>query len=733
MKLLDVINEQRLDEIDMSPTNLGQIVAGIDARAGMEFEMIVPNVSEADEYWEPEPDYDQDERCRSFDQIKEFFYDGDHNGRRTVERLYDNLLENYLDSDWLSEKKQEAWGEAAHDAITSLVDRDYDSELRDQAAEEVSAKTPEFGVNADEFQEAVDNRYRELFDAKVDEILADMGREYDEAYEEWEENEWQDLWNDFDWQEEWLEHEGLETMSNVADNYDINWPYWTEQDSDGNADIERVADEFSHAIGRKINWSSNYHGAQRAPDRYVVEPDGSLDADDSSDSGLEFVSPPLPLDELLGDLEKVKAWAADYGCYTNDSTGLHINVSVPGFSMEKLDYTKLALLLGDKYVLEQFGRLGNTYCKSALDIVKERIKQRPEDVSVVLDKMKQGLASLAGKVIHSGSTSKYTSINTKSGYIEFRSPGGDWLSEDFNTLKNTLYRFVVALDAALDETKYKQEYAKKLYKLLSPSNDSTDTLQYFARFSAGELPRSALASFVKQAQLQRKLKKGPTGAKYWWEVSNPSNSHASIEVVASSKEEAIERALQQDGYPSWANTRGGIVAKPLRPFDDGPVRASVGAPQPAGSVGNNRLSQTDIENRLGWGGQEADANYEVVDRSNMQPVFKFIANTPQEAARKYEQVLDVFGMPHETENYGFREIARPGSTLDLQRQRANTGNFTGQWKVIIDGEEVYRFSGAGNNQADANRIAHEWFMGQVRSGALTIGDGADITVVPVMQ
>jgi hypothetical protein len=117
----------------------------------------------------------------------------------------------------------------------------------------------------------------------------------------------------------------------------------------------------------------------------------------------------------------------------------------------------------------------------------------------------------------------------------------------------------------------------------------------------------------------------------------------------------------------------------------------------------------------------------------MQPVFKFIANTPQEAARKYEQVLDVFGMPHETENYGFREIARPGSTLDLQRQRSNTGNFTGQWKVIIDGEEVYRFSGAGNNQADANRIAHEWFMGQVRSGALTIGDGADITVVPVMQ
>ena len=588
MKLLDVINEQRLDEIDMSPSNLSQIVTGIDALAGMEFEMIVPGVAEADDYWEPEPDWDRDETARSFEQIKDFFHDGDYNGRRECERLYDNLLENYLDSDWLSEKKQEAWGEASYDAIKDLVDRDYADDLRDQAVEEISAKTDDFGTNDEEFRAAVTERYDELLQEKIDSILADMGSEYEEAYEEWEQNEWEETWNDYDLQEEWLNYEGIETMKDVHDNYNISWPYYTEPDGQGEADIEQVADEFSHAIGRKINWSSNYHGAHRAPDRYVVEPDGSLDADDSNDSGLEFVSPPLPLDELLSDLEKVKAWAEDKGCYTNDSTGLHINVSVPGFSMEKLDYTKLALLMGDKYVLEQFGRLGNTYCKSALDIVKERIKQRPEDVSMILDKMKDGLASVAGKVIHSGSTSKYTSINTKSGYIEFRSPGGDWLNEDFDKLKNTLYRFVVALDAALDETKYKQEYAKKLYKLLSPSNDSTNTLEYFARFSAGELPQSALKSFVRQAQLQRKIKKDPTsGQKYWWEVSNPGYL-ASIEVVATNKEEAIDKALGPDGYPNWASNRNVLVAKPLRPFDASPVRARVGEPQPAGSVGQER-------------------------------------------------------------------------------------------------------------------------------------------------
>jgi hypothetical protein len=40
-----------------------------------------------------------------------------------------------------------------------------------------------------------------------------------------------------------------------------------------------------------------------------VEPDSSLDPDDSDDQGLEFVSPPLPIEELLSDLNKVKAWA----------------------------------------------------------------------------------------------------------------------------------------------------------------------------------------------------------------------------------------------------------------------------------------------------------------------------------------------------------------------------------------------------------------------------------------
>jgi hypothetical protein len=195
-----------------------------------------------------------------------------------------------------------------------------------------------------------------------------------------------------------------------------------------------------------------------------------------------------------------------------------------------------------------------------------------------------------------------------------------------------------------------------------------------------------------------------------------------------------------------------------------------------------------------------------------------VASTEYEARRKYADWLAASQIPIETEDYGFREIARPGSTIDLQRQRAaqQTGNwgiwldggrrftriprsedggdgqalrrfnsesearawlnnfrdrnpgvrydisireipadyesptadttataqdtsqnergeFTGQWRVTIDGEEVHRFGGMGNNQGDANRIARDWILQQIRAGQLQPAEGADIEVVPVMR
>ena len=254
---------------------------------------------------------------------------------------------------------------------------------------------------------------------------------------------------------------------------------------------------------------------------------------------------------------------------------------MPDYSLEKLDYIKLALLMGDQYVLDQFGRAGNTYTKAAMGKIRDKIKQQPERAEEFLDKMRNGMGQLASKAIHSGTTDKYTSINTKSGYIEFRSPGGDWLDANFDKIENTLLRFTVALSAAINPEAYRQEYLKKLYKLLEVKG-TEDPLSYFAKYAAGEMPKSDLKSFVKQAQLQRRIAKDPTGGQqYWWEVSRP-GYFASIQVVASNKEEAIDKAIEPDNYPDWASARNTLQAKPIKPYDSSPVRATVGEPQPLG-------------------------------------------------------------------------------------------------------------------------------------------------------
>jgi hypothetical protein len=63
-------------------------------------------------------------------------------------------------------------------------------------------------------------------------------------------------------------------------------------------------------------------------------------------------------------------------------------------------------------------------------------------------------------------------VTVKSNRIEFRSPGGDWLEHEPEVIENTVYRYVVALDAAMDPQKYRQDYLKKMYQLVGDGKQS---------------------------------------------------------------------------------------------------------------------------------------------------------------------------------------------------------------------------------------------------------------------
>jgi len=349
-----------------------------------------------------------------------------------------------------------------------------------------------------------------------------------------------------------------------------------------------------------------------------------------------------------------------------------------------VDYTKLILFMGDQYVLQKFGREANTFCKSALQNIKSRIKSGQVDAAQVLANMRQGLNATAGAMVQGNvGTGKYTSAHIKPGYIEFRSPGGDYLAEanvDMQSLENTMLRFARAMKIAGDPTAEREEYAKKLYKLVAPQGN--DALKYFAEYSAGKLPKAALKSFVKQVQQQRQGAKGITSG----------------------------------------------------------------------------TDQTDMENRLGMGSQSADANYEILDRRTMQPVFLMIANTPQDAERKYRDWLAAAGHAQDTQDYGWRARTTPlpGSTLDRAQQRAaaatqnvtnplwrdqlrshmqastpSQGAFTGRWLIrdTNTNQTLYAFGGIGNSQADANRYAAQWVQANAPIGT----DMTEVEVVPEMQ
>jgi hypothetical protein len=306
-----------------------------------------------------------------------------------------------------------------------------------------------------------------------------------------------------------------------------------------------------------------------------------------------------------------------------------------------------------------FGRSGNTYAKSAMGKIKSALKQKPEAAAQIMDLMKQGLDGAATKAIHTGITDKYTSINTKTGYIEFRSPGGDWLDSNFANIENTLLRFTVALSAAINPEAYRKEYLTKLYKLLSEGmadKSDVNVIQLFSNYSAGELDKPALIRQVRAKQLARNVAKGKATGKMWWDVSRPGYM-SSIEVVASSKEEAIDVALQPGNYPDWASARNTLQAKPLRPYQE----------EPKGPTLNGRPSNP-------------DGNFIIVSTQNQSvPVYRYMASGGEDSLTVLRQWIAA----NPGQQWTFRrdtdkEFGQPGATSASAAAPASTGNW-GLW------------------------------------------------------
>jgi hypothetical protein len=725
-RLQAIKEEQDLEEVAMSPGSLKAFAnspAAAGMQAGFEAELIFSELGEAEEY---EPDYEADYTYNptpgNIEEIIDFFQSGDFADlrNREADRIRNDMLEQC--QEWLDERMAEEW------AV------DQDGAIRDM----IASNEPDL---SDE----------ELED-RVITALGDQNNDYDSALDAYRD----DWFGNYD-EGDWLRNAGIRTMSDAASEWDISWPHYIDSNeghyreggfSEENA--ERLADDLAENLGVKTTVSGGYHSAKRDATTWIFEPDSSLEPSSPDDMPVEIVSPPMPLRQALDVMPKFFAWARINGAYANESTGFHMSVSMPKHEGESLDYVKLALFLGDEYVLKQFGREANTYAKSAISKIRE--KKGSVDTEEILDTMRKRLNQFASNALARPSGfGKYTSINPKTNYIEFRSAGGSDYFADMEKIQNTLMRYARATSLAMDPAADRAEYAKKLYKLLTdvktqqtvdpktgskrtevvPSADN-DAISIFSRYVAGDLPKTELKGFLKQLQYGRKVAKNPPKEKIQWKVTHP-NGSSLIKVSASSSEEAIKIAKQE-----WGDS--------LRVWPDSAYRAE---PAPTPAAPDTQTPQTDQLNSPAP--DDPNGNYILRRRQGNEGVgpvlYRFSASSGGEAVEGKRRWIAARGLDPRSVYLNsvdslspeeLRVISEPARApipdvgIDIAQNfpaaGPTGGEFTGQWLIKdAQGREIHRLYGLGNSQGDANLAAVEW----LRDNPSQTTDGLE--VVPVMR
>lgn len=220
-------------------------------------------------------------------------------------------------------------------------------------------------------------------------------------------------------------------------------------------------------MGAEVIVFTSYHQRSKNMTSWYIEPDGSLEPN-AGDGAAEIVGPPELPKKALDSLKKFFGMAQQMNLYTSkaNGTGLHINVSIP----KNLDILKLAVFLGDQYVLKSFGRENNDYARSVMKSlsrpggkkvtstvpVAEDFKN-PTQTKIDFNKLDQIARDISGN--------HFASISDNGNYISFRHAGGDYL-KDYTEILNVVGRFVRGMVIAADPNAYRNEYLKAVTKLV---------------------------------------------------------------------------------------------------------------------------------------------------------------------------------------------------------------------------------------------------------------------------
>ena len=406
---------------------------------------------------------------------------------------WDSISEHY--TDWIYEYKQD---EYLDDLIDDFVNQNEDDEdyinefIEDEGIEESDWDDYREGVLRTEYG---DERYEEEGPEELSELYGydddNWAREYVDEYRAGDFREflrgiaaddddikqaaYEEATENYDY-DDWINDQWY-SMSSFCDDYGIDYSY-------GNnlGEVAELVSKFvrdSSAFSDDYVESGDYGNTSGSTTQYAVESDSSIDG---YGTGAEIISPVFSTPRrMLAEMKKFFEFLQSEGASTNNSTGLHITMSYNPQDGEtvsheggkiKANRVKMAVLLGDQYLLNEFLRGSNTYTKSQYKELQNAIGELKQESGT------EGIKKAEAFLDKAISDDKFRAIHfkgqkdskTNTNLIEFRIGGGEDYETDFDKVFKAVVRYATTMvDGHTDQ--YEGDYAKALSKLLRKAND----------------------------------------------------------------------------------------------------------------------------------------------------------------------------------------------------------------------------------------------------------------------
>ncbi len=188
-----------------------------------------------------------------------------------------------------------------------------------------------------------------------------------------------------------------------------------------------------------------------------IESDETVTGDDLS--GIEVKSPPMKLPKFIPKvLNTMLNWINDIG-YTNNSTGLHVHMSLD--KTKGIDPLKLILFLEEGYIYNLFpDRRSSSWVKSVKDKLKSSGTLSKKDLNNFINK-KDMMIKIA-----SSHTDGINILNLEDGHVEFRYMGSDYSNSE-KDITDVIASYAYWLSLAADPEFKRKEYIQKINRILN--------------------------------------------------------------------------------------------------------------------------------------------------------------------------------------------------------------------------------------------------------------------------